>query len=61
MILCHCAGVNDVKVRALAGLASSVDELGDICGAGVDCGGCRPALAEVLDAARGAAPGTAVA
>ncbi len=54
VIICHCRGVNDVAVtEAIDGGACTVDELADECGIGAECGGCRPALAELISARTG--------
>ncbi|HZO38051.1 MAG TPA: (2Fe-2S)-binding protein [Methylomirabilota bacterium] len=49
MYVCYCAAVTDSAVTAAidAG-AHTIEELGDRCDAGRDCGGCHPALAELL-------------
>ncbi|MCU0311892.1 MAG: (2Fe-2S)-binding protein [Acidimicrobiales bacterium] len=54
MIICHCRNVNDSAVAAAIdeGICN-VEELGDVCGIGAECGGCRPALAELLSARTG--------
>lgn len=50
MLVCHCKAVPERRIRAEAVLgAASVDEVGDRCGAGTDCGGCRPVIEEILD------------
>lgn len=50
MIVCHCEAVNDRAVRAavLAG-AETVDDLGERCRAGTDCGGCHGRLERLLE------------
>ena len=54
MIICHCRGVNDRKVRkAIDKGARTIEEVGDACGAGTRCGGCHQALAELLAARTG--------
>jgi bacterioferritin-associated ferredoxin len=41
--------VNDRTIHAaVAEGARSIEELQERCGAGTDCGGCHPALAELL-------------
>ena len=49
MIVCHCAGVSDCTIRRLieAG-ASSVAEIGRLCGAGQCCLPCREEIAQLL-------------
>lgn len=50
MLICHCRAVNEATIRAtiLAG-ARQPEELARRCGAGERCGGCLPALLELLD------------
>lgn len=50
MVICHCRAVNDQTIRAtiIAG-ASEPDEVLRKCGAGARCGGCLPALLDLLD------------
>jgi bacterioferritin-associated ferredoxin len=49
VIICHCRGINDsTVVDAIDEGMETVDELAEICGTGSDCGGCRPALAELI-------------
>ncbi len=50
MILCHCAGVTDIAIRALiqAGATSCVD-IARRCGAGRCCAPCREEIAAILD------------
>ncbi len=51
-IVCHCERVSDRVVRkAIAAGADTVDDVTERCGAGGCCGGCRPAIAEMLVAA----------
>ena len=49
VIVCHCMRVRDCEIRRLAnqGHASS-DDIAEACGAGGCCGGCRPAIDEIL-------------
>jgi bacterioferritin-associated ferredoxin len=49
MILCSCRAVNDRSIREVieAG-ASTVEEVADACRAASRCGGCRPAIQELL-------------
>jgi len=49
MIICHCKKLSDRQLRehVRAG-ARSTRELARACGAGACCGGCRPALDEIL-------------
>ena len=49
MIVCHCRAVNERTVKqAIAAGASSVEAVGDRCGAGTHCGGCHPELERLL-------------
>ena len=49
MVVCHCMVVSDHEVRAqvLAG-AMDADGLAAVCGAGTRCGGCKGAIAALL-------------
>lgn len=49
MIVCHCKAVTDREVRraARAGAERHADVV-RACGAGSVCGGCRPAIDEIL-------------
>ncbi|HEY1572078.1 MAG TPA: (2Fe-2S)-binding protein [Pseudonocardiaceae bacterium] len=50
MYVCICAAVTDTQVRACidAG-ADTVEEIGERCEAGVECGGCLDGLDIMLD------------
>ena len=49
MIICSCERVSDAEIReAIAEGASSVDDVSDICGAGLACKACHGAIADVL-------------
>lgn len=49
MIVCHCNRVNDRTIRAcIREGACSVDDVADQCGAAARCGGCAPAVEEIL-------------
>lgn len=53
MLVCSCNVVSERTVRAaVASGARTIDEVAARCGAGSRCGGCWPALAELLDAHR---------
>lgn len=42
MFVCICAAVTDTEIRScIADGASTVDEVGDACGAGTGCGSCH--------------------
>ena len=49
MVVCHCKAVFEREVRELvrAGAASR-PAIARACGAGSDCGGCRPVLDEII-------------
>jgi bacterioferritin-associated ferredoxin len=51
VLVCHCRAVNDRQIEAAAALcgATTVREIVSACGAGGVCGGCRPAIEEILD------------
>ena len=49
MYICHCRAVTDQRIRtSIRAGAHSLAELGARCGAGTRCGGCWPALLELL-------------
>ena len=50
MLICHCRAVNERTVTAtiLAG-AECTEEVAEMCGAGAKCGGCLPAIEELLE------------
>jgi bacterioferritin-associated ferredoxin len=49
MILCLCRGVAERIVdAAIAGGASSVDDVMDACAAGTDCGACHVSILALL-------------
>jgi bacterioferritin-associated ferredoxin len=49
VIACSCEAVRAQTVRhAIAAGARTVAEIGERCGAGVNCGGCHPLLEELL-------------
>jgi len=54
VLICHCHAVNDRAIRdaALATGATEPEEITAICGAGGQCGGCLPALHDLLDELR---------
>ena len=50
MIVCSCQVVSDRTVQAaVASGATTIEEVAARCGAGARCGGCWPALRELLD------------
>jgi len=51
MIVCHCKAVTDRTIRqAVREGAGSFREVALQCNAGRDCGGCRPAVVDVIEA-----------
>jgi bacterioferritin-associated ferredoxin len=49
VLVCHCHQVCDRTIRqCIREGATSVEEVGDSCGAGTGCGGCQPAIAGLL-------------
>jgi bacterioferritin-associated ferredoxin len=50
VLICHCRAVNDRAIRevALASGATEPEQITSVCGAGGDCGGCLPALEDLL-------------
>lgn len=49
MIVCHCGVVSDREIRsAIACGAADECSIASTCGAGMRCGGCLPALRELL-------------
>ena len=49
MLICHCRAVNERSIReAIACGARQPEEIAVHCGAGSRCGGCLPALLELL-------------
>ena len=50
MLVCHCQVVNDHRIRAAidAGARDELD-IAAACGAGIECGGCLPAVQRLLD------------
>jgi bacterioferritin-associated ferredoxin len=48
--VCHCTGLTDREIEAeVAAGARTIEDLAECCGAGSECGGCWPALEEVLE------------
>jgi len=49
MYVCHCRAVTDRTIReAIESGATDVFQVSRECGAGSGCGGCYPALAQLL-------------
>lgn len=56
MIVCVCNRVSEGELNeVIEGGASSVEAVGDACGAGTDCGSCVAAIQHRLSCARRAA------
>lgn len=53
MLICHCHRVNDRRIReeARAG-ARTIGQIGRATRAGTCCGGCVPAIRDVLESTR---------
>lgn len=50
MLVCHCHAVNDRQIAEEIGAgAHCVDVVGERCGAGTRCGGCRLAIARMVE------------
>ena len=55
VIICHCMRVSDRLIRSVVREgACSTEEVAEACGAGACCGGCRPAVDEIVREERGA-------
>ena len=49
MIVCHCKAVTDRAIRlAVRGGARSHREVAQACSANMGCGGCAPAIDEII-------------
>ncbi len=49
MIVCHCKALSDQSIRRVIRRgADSTREVARACGAGRICGGCRPAIRQLL-------------
>jgi bacterioferritin-associated ferredoxin len=49
MIVCLCRGVSDRVVRlSVVQGARTVDDVGDMCGAGHGCGSCHETIADIV-------------
>jgi bacterioferritin-associated ferredoxin len=50
MIVCVCRGICDRHLEALvASGARSVEQVEQLCGAGGDCGACRPEVERIVE------------
>jgi len=58
VIICHCMHVRDRLIRSLVreGMARTTEEVADACGAGACCGGCRPAIDQIVREERPSQP-----
>jgi bacterioferritin-associated ferredoxin len=53
LIVCHCKGVSDRAIRkAVRDGARSRGEVVQACAAGLTCGGCAPAIDEIIQIER---------
>jgi bacterioferritin-associated ferredoxin len=60
VIVCHCRAVTDRAIREVVRSgASTCREVARKCHAGGFCGGCRPAIAALIDEERACATGVA--
>ncbi len=60
MLVCHCHGISDRAIRkAVRGGASTRREIARSCKAGGLCGGCGPAIDEILASVEAAQAATA--
>ena len=51
MIICHCKAVTDRAIRkAVRGGANTRGEVAKACAANLSCGGCAPAIDEIIAA-----------
>ncbi|HEY4188220.1 MAG TPA: (2Fe-2S)-binding protein [Polyangia bacterium] len=51
MLVCHCHEVGDRTLRkCIREGAQTISEIGAACGAGTSCGGCRPAIQDLISA-----------
>jgi bacterioferritin-associated ferredoxin len=50
VLVCHCQAVCDREIRAaVRSGACSLRQVARACGAGRSCGGCRPAIHEIIE------------
>jgi NAD(P)H-nitrite reductase large subunit len=53
MRVCHCRSVTDREIVSLVREdVTDVDAIGEFCGAGTGCGGCRPEVERIISIAR---------
>jgi bacterioferritin-associated ferredoxin len=49
VLVCHCKKICDRTIaEAIRAGARSVEDVGQACGAGTACGGCRPAISALV-------------
>lgn len=49
MLVCHCKAVTDTTIRnAIRGGSKTLCQIGQICRAGTECGGCHQAIEKML-------------
>jgi assimilatory nitrate reductase catalytic subunit len=49
LLVCHCHRIGDRTIReCIRNGARSIDEVSRSCGAGMACGGCRPAIGALV-------------
>ncbi len=49
MIVCLCRRVSDTTIqKAVDAGATTVEAVGQVCGAGTGCGGCKEAIGEII-------------
>lgn len=61
MIVCHCKGVSDRAIRkAVREGACSRNDVVQACSAGLHCGGCAPAIDEIIETESARGPANAL-
>jgi len=61
VIVCHCNGISDREIReAVREGARSCGQVARACNAGHQCGGCRPAIRELITREMQPAPAACV-
>jgi bacterioferritin-associated ferredoxin len=49
VLVCHCHGITESRIRQIARAREpKLREIARSCGAGTGCGGCRPAIRQIL-------------
>ena len=50
MLVCHCHAISERTIRqCVDNGARSEDDVGEACGAGTGCGGCRPVVDRLIE------------